>query len=83
MTNQWDVAVIGGGASGLAAACTAAAAGCRVGILERGARVGRKLLATGSGKCNLTYGGADAARVCASGCDSQENRRWRWGCDLR
>lgn len=62
MTNQWDVAVIGGGASGLAAACTAAAAGCRVGILERGARVGRKLLATGSGKCNLTYGGADAAR---------------------
>ena len=60
MTNQWDVAVIGGGASGLAAACTAAAAGCRTVILERGARVGRKLLVTGNGKCNLTYDGAGA-----------------------
>lgn len=54
MQTEWEVAVIGGGASGLAAAVRAAQLGCRTVILERGARVGRKLLATGNGKCNLT-----------------------------
>ncbi|MBQ9082445.1 MAG: aminoacetone oxidase family FAD-binding enzyme, partial [Clostridia bacterium] len=51
---EWDVAVIGGGASGLAAACAAGQAGAKTVILERGDRVGRKLLATGNGKCNLS-----------------------------
>ena len=59
MTDQWAVAVIGGGAAGLAAACSAAAAGCRTVILERGARVGRKLLVTGNGRCNLTFCGTE------------------------
>lgn len=54
MRIQWDIAVVGGGASGLAAACIAARCGCRTVILERGQRVGRKLLATGNGKCNLS-----------------------------
>ncbi len=49
-----DVAVIGGGASGLMAALTAAREGHRVLLLERQARVGRKLLSTGNGRCNLT-----------------------------
>lgn len=48
------IAIIGGGASGLMAACTAAQAGARVALFERQARVGRKLLATGNGRCNLT-----------------------------
>jgi len=48
------VAVIGGGAAGLMAAIAAAQAGARVTVLERGDRVGRKLLATGNGRCNLT-----------------------------
>ena len=48
-----DLIIIGGGASGLAAACVALKAGLRVTILEARDRVGRKLLATGNGRCNL------------------------------
>ena len=64
------VIVIGGGASGLMAALTAAKnKDHRVLVLERQQRPGRKLLATGNGRCNLTntrcsierYHGADAA----------------------
>lgn len=66
-----DIIVIGGGASGMLAALTAARdAENRVTLLERQARVGRKLLSTGNGRCNLTnmhagawsehyHGGAD------------------------
>ena len=49
-----QVAIIGGGASGLLAAVTAAEGGHDVTLFERQARVGRKLLATGNGRCNLT-----------------------------
>ncbi len=53
------VAVIGGGASGMMAALTAAEdRGNRVVLLERQQRLGRKLLATGNGRCNLTNTGA-------------------------
>lgn len=49
------VLIIGGGASGMAAALSAAASpDNRVVLLERQARVGRKLLSTGNGRCNLT-----------------------------
>lgn len=48
------VIVIGGGASGMMAALTAAENGHQVTILERQARLGRKLLATGNGRCNLS-----------------------------
>ena len=49
------VAVIGGGASGMTAALTAAEkSGNRVILFERQQRVGRKLLATGNGRCNLS-----------------------------
>ena len=48
------LAVVGGGASGMAAALAAAKQGCQVILLERQARVGRKLQATGNGRCNLT-----------------------------
>lgn len=48
------IAIIGGGAAGLMAAVTAAQSGARVTLFERQARVGRKLLATGNGRCNLT-----------------------------
>lgn len=47
------VAVIGGGASGLAAAIAAAEAGAQVTVLEKASRVGRKILASGNGRCNL------------------------------
>ena len=49
-----DVIVIGGGASGMIAALTAAENNRSVVLLERQSRVGRKLLATGNGRCNLT-----------------------------
>lgn len=48
-----DVAVIGGGASGLAAAVAAAEAGASVTVLERAVECGRTILATGNGRCNL------------------------------
>lgn len=49
-----QIIIIGGGASGLAAAITAARAGASVTILEHTKRPGKKLLSTGNGKCNLT-----------------------------
>lgn len=48
------ICIIGGGASGLATAVMAARGGCAVTILERGARLGRKLSATGNGQGNVT-----------------------------
>ena len=48
------IAVIGGGASGLISAIIAARRGKSVSILERMSRTGKKLLATGNGRCNLT-----------------------------
>ena len=48
------VVIIGGGASGLTAAVTAAQRGADVTILEHKDRVGKKILMTGNGKCNLT-----------------------------
>ena len=49
------IAIIGAGASGMTAAITAAASGVHeVLLFERQARVGKKLLATGNGRCNLT-----------------------------
>jgi len=49
-----NVAVIGAGASGLLAAIAAARQGASVTLFERNASLGRKLLVTGSGRCNLS-----------------------------
>ena len=48
------VIIIGGGASGMMAALSARKQGADVTLLERQARVGKKLLATGNGRCNLS-----------------------------
>ena len=48
------ICVIGGGPAGLTAAARAAEKGATVTLLERGERVGRKILQTGNGKCNYT-----------------------------
>jgi len=50
---KYDAAIIGGGASGIVAAISAAKNGKRVIILEKGARLGKKILASGNGRCNL------------------------------
>jgi len=47
------VMVVGAGASGMIAAITAAREGAKVILLEKNDRVGKKILATGNGKCNL------------------------------
>lgn len=51
---QWDGIVIGGGPAGMFAAITAASRGQRVLLLERNERLGKKLLITGKGRCNVT-----------------------------
>ncbi len=48
------VGIVGGGASGLMAAIFAARAGADATIYERNERVGKKILATGNGKCNFS-----------------------------
>lgn len=48
------VLIIGGGAAGLSAAIVAARRGANVTVLEADARVGKKILVSGNGRCNLT-----------------------------
>ena len=52
-TKKFDVIIIGGGASGLFLASQLPPS-MNVAVLESNERVGKKLLATGNGKCNLT-----------------------------
>ena len=52
MSNR--IVIVGGGAAGLTAAIAAATRGALVTVLERLPRVGKKILATGNGRCNLT-----------------------------
>ena len=58
----YDIAIIGGGASGLAAAIAAARAGARTLIIERNVACGLPILATGNGRCNLSNTNLDPAR---------------------
>lgn len=67
------IGIIGGGAAGMMAAITAASEGAVVTLLEGGERVGKKILSTGNGKCNLgnrnlsedDYCGADREWIAA------------------
>lgn len=56
-----QVAVIGGGAAGLTAAIWAARSGASAVILEHTDRVGKKILSTGNGRCNLTNSKMEAS----------------------
>ena len=51
---KFDGIVIGGGPAGMFAAITAAQQGCRVLLLEKNDRLGKKMLITGKGRCNVT-----------------------------
>ncbi len=51
---RFDGIVIGGGPAGMLAAITAARQGSRVLLLEKNDRLGKKLLITGKGRCNVT-----------------------------
>lgn len=50
----YDVIVVGGGPAGMFAAITAAQNGCSVLLMEQNGRLGKKLLITGKGRCNVT-----------------------------
>lgn len=51
---MYDIIIIGAGASGMMAAVTAARRGAKVALLEHKDAIGKKILATGNGKCNYT-----------------------------
>lgn len=51
---KFDVIVVGGGPSGMMAAITAALNGAKVALFEKNKRLGKKLLMTGGGRCNVT-----------------------------
>lgn len=51
---KYDGIVIGGGPAGMFAAITAANRGQKVLLLEKNSRLGKKLLITGKGRCNVT-----------------------------
>jgi len=65
MKNQekFDVAVIGGGPAGMMAAGRAAELGARVVLLEKNESLGKKLLITGKGRCNLTQAEFDLKKM--------------------
>ncbi len=58
MMERADVAIVGGGAAGLAAAIFAAEAaphGCRIVVLDGAKALGAKILVSGGGRCNVTH----------------------------
>ncbi|MCJ7520381.1 MAG: NAD(P)/FAD-dependent oxidoreductase, partial [Anaerolineaceae bacterium] len=77
------VAIIGAGASGMAAALQAAWNGADVTLFERNAAVGRKLLVTGSGHCNLTNDAVAAEKYTCADSAWMKSLIKRFGiCDL-
>lgn len=52
--SHYDVIVVGGGAAGIMAAIRSAQKGARTALLEKNERLGKKILISGGGKCNIT-----------------------------
>lgn len=67
MAAPQGVIVVGGGAAGMVASIAAARQGAAVDLLERMPRVGKKLLATGNGRCNLANARPDPGRFHGAG----------------
>ena len=59
----WDVCVIGGGPAGMMAAARAAELEAKVILLERNNSLGKKLLITGGGRCNVTNAEFDTKKL--------------------
>ncbi len=69
-SGTWDVVVIGGGPAGMMAAGRAAELGARVILLEKNKSVGKKLLITGGGRCNVTNAERDTKKFLSKFSDS-------------
>jgi predicted Rossmann fold flavoprotein len=54
MDLRYDAVIVGAGAAGLMCAIEAGKRGRRIAVLERAARVGKKILISGGGRCNFT-----------------------------
>jgi len=54
MIRTFDAIILGAGAAGLMCAIEAGKRGCRVAVLERADRIGKKILISGGGRCNFT-----------------------------
>lgn len=67
-SNNYDAVIIGGGASGLMCAIAAKQKNknISVAIIEKNDRVGKKLLSTGNGRCNLTHSNITIENYCGS-----------------
>lgn len=59
----WDVIVVGGGPSGMMAAGRAAEKGAKVILIEKNDSLGKKLLITGGGRCNVTNSEFDTRKL--------------------
>ena len=73
--NQYDIAIIGAGASGLMLAANLDMEGSRGIVLEGSPCIGSKLLMSGGGHCNITHGGSIKDFVYAYGDAGQALRR--------
>lgn len=60
---KFDIIIIGGGPAGLISAISASENGAKVAILEKNDQLGKKLLLTGNGRCNLTQAQFDIKRL--------------------
>jgi predicted Rossmann fold flavoprotein len=60
---QYDLAVIGGGPAGMIAAGRAAELGASVVLIEKNPKLGKKLLITGGGRCNITNAEFDVRKM--------------------
>src|SRR4051812_32332625 len=65
MVKVWDVVVVGGGPAGMMAAGKAASRGLRVLLLEKNKTLGKKLLITGGGRCNVTNNKSEVREMLA------------------
>lgn len=70
--NNWDAVIIGGGPAGMMAAISAAQRGKKIVIIEKNDTLGKKLLITGGGRCNMTNAEFDHKKILAKFKDAEQ-----------
>ncbi len=72
MNNVWDVVIVGGGPAGMMAALTAAQRSKKVLLIEKNDSLGKKLLITGGGRCNVTNAELDHKKLLSKYKDAEQ-----------